>query len=56
MLTTSRGSVAYPLVVIKVEGIICRALIDSGSGISYVSTLLARKINKKSKKKEPKKI
>ena len=47
---------AYPLVVIKVEGIICRALIDSGSGISYVSTLLARKINKKSKKKEPKKI
>ena len=56
MLTTSIGSVTYPLIVIKVEGIICRALIDSGSGSSYVSAVLASKINKKPKKKEPKKI
>ena len=48
MLTTS--------IVIKVEGVICRALIDSGSGSSYVSAVLAIKINKKTKKKEPKKI
>ena len=56
MLTTSMGSVTYLLIVINVEGVICRALIDSGSGSSYVSTVLASKINKKPKKKEPKKI
>ena len=56
MLTTSRGSVTYPLTVIKVEGVICRALIDSGSGSSYVLAVLASKINKKPKKREPKKI
>ena len=55
MLRTSIGSVTYPLIVIKVEGIICRALIDSGSGSSYVSAVLASKINKKTKQKEPKK-
>ena len=55
MLTTSMGSVTYPLIVIKVEGVICRALIDSGSGSSYVSAVLASKINKKTKQKEPKK-
>ena len=42
MLTTS--------IVIKVKGVICRALIDSGSGSSYVSAVLAIKINKKTKK------
>ena len=46
----------YPLIVIKVEGIICTELIDSGSGSSYVSDILASKINKKPKKKEPKKF
>ena len=56
MLTTSRGSVTYPLIVIKAEGKICRALIDSGSGSSNVSEVLASKINKKPKKKKPKKI
>ena len=42
--------------MVKVEGVICRALIDSGSGSSYVSVVLASKIYKKPKKKEPKKI
>ena len=55
MLTTSRGSVTYPLIVIKVEGVICRARIDSGSGSSYVSAAVASKISKKPKRKEPKK-
>ena len=55
-LTKSRGYVTYPLIVIKVEGVISKALIDSGSGSSYVSAVLASKINKKPKKKEPKKI
>ena len=47
---------AYPLIVMKVEGIIGTALIDSGSGSSYVSEVLASKINTKPKKKEPKKF
>ena len=46
----------YPLKVIKVEGIICKVLIDGGSGSSYVLAVLASKINKKPKKKEPQKI
>ena len=41
--------------MIKVEGIICRALIDSRPGSSYVSAFLASKINEKPKK-ELKKI
>ena len=56
MLTTSRGFMTYSLKVIKIEGIICKVLIDSGSGSSYVSAVLASKINKKPKKKQPQKI
>ena len=46
----------YSLITIKVEGVICRALIDNGSGSSYISVVLASKINKKPKMKEHKKI
>ena len=46
----------YSLRVIKVEGVICWALTDSRSESSYVLAVLASKINKKPKKKEPKKI
>ena len=56
MLTRSRGSVMHPFIVIKVEVVIFRALIDSVSGSSYVLAVLASKVNKKPKKKEPKKI
>ena len=46
---------AYPLIVMKVEGIMCKVLFDTGSGNSYVSAALARKVNKNTKKKEHKK-
>ena len=46
----------HPFIVIKVEVVIFRALIDSGSGSSYVLAVLASKVNEKPKKKEPKKI
>ena len=54
MLTTSRRSVMYPLIVIKVEVTICRVFLDSGSESPNVSAVLASKINKKPKNKEPK--
>ena len=44
----------YPLIVIKVEVTICRVFLDSGSESSNVSAVLASKINKKPKNKEPK--
>ena len=55
ILTRSRGSMAYPLIVMKVEGIMCKVLFDTGSGNSYVSAALARKVNKNTKKEEHKK-
>ena len=35
MLATGEGSVVYPVVVMEVEGIRCRALLDTGAGSSY---------------------
>ena len=42
LLTTT-----YPLVIIDIEGIKCRALIDTGAGASYASSTLIDRINKK---------
>ena len=36
----NQSSVIYPVVVVEVEGIKCRALLDTGSGNSYVSLLM----------------
>ena len=36
MLTTSRGSVTYSLIVIIVDGIMCRALLDTESRICFI--------------------
>ena len=44
MLTVEQG-VIYPVVVVKVNGITCRALLDTGSGSSYISTKLADFMN-----------
>ena len=49
-LLTASGSRAegiFPVVVVKVNGITCRALIDSGSGSSYVSGKLASMLKTK---------
>ena len=39
LLTTNDNHVTYPL-VIDIEGIKCRALIDAGAGASYASSTL----------------
>ena len=44
--TTNTSLVTYPVLVIDVEGVKCRALIDTGAGSSYASYKLISKINK----------
>ena len=46
-LHISNGPVAYQTVQAKIGGILCRALLDSGSGQSYVSKEHARKLDVK---------
>ena len=46
MLATGEGSVVYPVVVMEVEGIRCRALMDTGAGSSYASASLIERLNK----------
>ena len=55
MLTTSSCSVTYPVVLIEIEGVKCRALIDTGAGASYTSSTLINHINKKTIQTETKK-
>ena len=53
LLTTSICSLAYPVVLIEVEEVKCRALIDTGTGASYASSTLMNHIKKpKSKPKQ----
>ena len=40
MTTTEESEGVFPVVVVEVNGIRCRALIDSGAGSSYVSAKL----------------
>ena len=39
-------SVIYPVVVVVVDGIKCRALLDTGAGSSYASVALVERLNK----------
>ena len=55
LLTTNDNHVTYPL-VIDIEGIKCRALIDTGAGASYASSTLIDRINKKPIRKQYKRI
>ena len=41
------GQETFPVIVVKVDGVMCRALIDSGAGGSYASTKLIKLIDKK---------
>ena len=42
----------YPLVVVSVEGVKCRALLDTGSGNSYASAALIGLLPKRGIRKE----
>ena len=46
----------YQVLAIEVEGVKCRALIDTGAGSSYASSNLINKINKKPIRRESKRI
>ena len=56
LLATGGGQVVYPVVVVEVEGIVCRALLDTGAGSSYASATLIEKLNKKPHHKEYKRV
>ena len=46
MLVTTEANVTYPAAIIKVNGVKCRALLDTGSGSSYISeSFIDLKIN-----------
>ena len=46
----------YPVVVVEVEGIKCRALLDTGAGSSYASAALLDRLPKRSSSKQTRKI
>ena len=58
MLVTGdhEGSVICPVVVVIVDGIKCRALLDTGAGSSYVSVALVERLNKRPTHVEHKQI
>ena len=56
MLATGEGLVVYPVVVVKVEGVMCRALLDTGAGSSYASATLIERLNRQPDHKVYKKI
>ena len=49
---TGKSSVTYPLVVVEVCGIRCRALPDTGAGSSYASAALLGRKGKQLVRKE----
>ena len=58
LLATEQGSkpVVYPIVNVNVEGIECRALLDTGARSSYASAALLDRLPKRSQSKEVRKI
>ncbi len=47
LLATGEQGIIYPVVLVKVNGITCRALLDTGAGSSYISAKLIELIGKK---------
>ena len=56
MVVTGKGSVTYPLVIVRVGGIHCCALLDTGAGSSYVSAALLNYMGKQPVRREFKRI
>ena len=42
MMTASETDVIYPTIVVKVNGVKCRALLDTASGSDYASSALIK--------------
>ena len=56
MSLTDQGDVTHPVVVLLVDGVKCRALLDTGAGSSYVSAGLMTFLKKRPIRKETKHI
>ena len=46
LLTTPESEAIYPVVVVKANGITCRALLATGACSSYISSTLARELRR----------
>ena len=47
LLTTNSNACTYLLVIVNIEGIKCRTLVDTGAGASYLSSTIISLINQK---------
>lgn len=56
MTAANDQNVIHPVVVVQVEGIKCRALLDTGSSSNYMSSTLVKLINKSPVRQEHKSI
>ena len=56
LLATAEGAVIYPVVVVDVDGIKCRALLDTGAGSYYASAALIKRLGKQPSRMEHKRI
>jgi hypothetical protein len=59
LLTTTESSdipLAYPVVVVNVEGVKCRALLDTGAGSSYASAALLNRLTNRKRHKEIRRV
>ena len=56
MTTTNQRNVIHPVLVIEVEGIKCRALLDTGVSSSYISASITKLLRKKPVREEHKSV
>ena len=56
LLTTYEDVVIYPVVVVNVDGIKCRTLLDMGAGSAYASAVLIKHLGKQPSRTEHKRI
>ena len=56
LLATGEGAVIYPVVVVNVNGITCRALLDTGAGSPYSSAALIKRLGKEPARTQHKRI
>ena len=56
LVATGDSAATYPVVAVNVEGIKCRALLDTGAGSSYASAALLDRLRKRPIRKEMRRI
>ena len=56
LVAKGENKVIYPVVMVKADGITCRALLDTGAGSSYASGALLDRLQKRPVRKEYKRI